>query len=98
MAKKIIWTNKAKRELIDILKYWIERNKSNTFSIKLNNLITEQLKLIAEFPESGKRTDIPNVSLKIIHKYLLYYEMADENIYILTIRHGSKNPQTLKLK
>ena len=24
MAKKIIWTNKAKRELIDILKYWVE--------------------------------------------------------------------------
>jgi plasmid stabilization system protein ParE len=98
MAKKIIWTNKAKRELIDILKYWVERNQSKAFSIKLNNLITEQLKLIAEFPESGKRTDIPNVSLKIIHKYLLYYEMADEKIYILTIRHGSKNPQTLKLK
>lgn len=98
MAKKIIWTNKAKRELIDILKYWVERNQSKTFSIKLNNLITEQLQLIAEFPESGKRTDIPNVSLKIIHKYLLYYEMTDEKIYILTIRHGSKNPKTLKLK
>lgn len=98
MAKKIIWSNKAKRELIDILKYWVERNQSKAFSIKLNDLITEQLKLIAEFPESGKRTDIPNVSLKIIHKYLLYYEIADEKIYILTIRHGSKNPKTLKLK
>ncbi|SEM47566.1 type II toxin-antitoxin system RelE/ParE family toxin [Chryseobacterium taichungense] len=98
MAKKIIWTNKAKKELVEILKYWIERNKSNVFSIKLNNLISEQLKLISEFPESGKRTDIPNVSLKIIHKYLLYYEMDNDTIYILTIRHGSKNPETLKLK
>lgn len=98
MAKKIIWTNKAKKELIDILRYWIERNHSDLFSIKLNNLIKEQLKLIAEFPESGKKTDIPNVSVKIIHKYLLYYELTDGKIYILTIRHGNKNPKTLKLK
>ena len=74
------------------------RNQSKAFSIKLNDLIKEQLKLIAEFPESGKRTDIQNVNLKIIYKYLLYYKTADEKIYILTIRHGSKNPETLKLK
>lgn len=98
MAKKIIWTNKAKKELFNILTYWADRNRSNLFSIKLNNLIKDQLKLIAEFPESGKKTDIPNVSVKIIHKYLLYYELIEGKIYILTIRHGNKNPQTLKLK
>lgn len=98
MAKKVVWTKKAKKELIDILTYWMERNKSNIFSIKLNNLISEQLRLISEFPESGRRTDIPNVSVKIIQKYLLYYEMKNDTIYILTIRHGSKNPETLKLK
>jgi len=98
MAKEVVWTKRAKKELIDILTYWIERNKSSIFSIKLNNLISEQLRLISEFPESGKRTDIPNVSLKIIQKYLLYYEMNNDTIYILTIRHGSKNPETLKLK
>lgn len=98
MAKRIIWTGKAKNELIEILKYWINRNKSNSFSIKLNNLIKDNLKLIAEFPKTGKKTDIPNVNVKIIHKYLLYYEVVDDNIYILTIRHGSKNPKALKLE
>ncbi|SDQ11590.1 Plasmid stabilization system protein ParE [Chryseobacterium soldanellicola] len=98
MAKQIIWTNKAKNELIDILKYWIERNKSNSFSIKLNNLIKEHLDLIAEFSETGRKTDIDNVNIKIIHKYLLYYEVINDKIYVLTIRHGSKDPKTLKLK
>ena len=46
MAKKIIWTIQAKEELIEILQYWINRNKSKSFSIKLDNLIQEQLSLI----------------------------------------------------
>lgn len=98
MAKQIIWTVKAKNELIDILDYWNYRNKSTTFSKKLNNLITEQLCLILDFPETGRKTDIENVRVKIIQKYLLYYQLIDENLYVLTIRHGSKNPKSLRLK
>ena len=98
MVKQIIWTTKAKNELIDILEYWINKNKSSSFSIKLSKLIEEQLNLIAEFSNIGRKTDIQNVSVKVIHKYLLYYQIAEENIFVLTIRHGSKNPKTLKLK
>lgn len=98
MVKQIVWTIKAQNELIDILQYWIDRNKSNTFSRKLNNLIQEQLKLVAEFPNIGRKTDVENVSVKVIQKYLLYYEIVDNTLFILTIRHGSKNPKTLKVK
>lgn len=98
MAKKIVWSLKAKKELIEILQYWIKRNKSSTFSIKLNSLIELQLNLILDFPKIGRATDIPNVYIKVIHKYLLYYEFKDDTLYVLTIRHSSKNPKTLTLK
>lgn len=55
MAKKIVWTNKAKKQLIEILKYWTERNGSDAFSIKLNNLIKDQLKLISESRNPARR-------------------------------------------
>ena len=98
MAKKIIWSRKAQFELIEILEYWINRNKSNTFSIKLNELVDEQLKLLTENPKIGRKTDIENVYIKVIHKYLLYYELVENELHVLTIRHGSKNPKTLKLE
>ncbi|MFV0565176.1 MAG: type II toxin-antitoxin system RelE/ParE family toxin [Flavobacteriaceae bacterium] len=98
MVGKIIWTENAKNELVEILQYWIHRNKSNLFSIKLNTLIKEQLNLILDFPEIGKASDIPNVRIKMVHDYLLYYEFINGSLYILTIRHGSRNPKTLKLK
>ena len=73
MVRTIIWTEKAQRELLEILKYWNHRNKSKSFSVRLNKLIEEQLNLISEFPKIGRTTDIPNVKLKVVHKYLLYY-------------------------
>ncbi len=98
MVRRVVWTKKAKDELIAIFQYWNNRNKSNIFSIKLNTQIEEELKLILEFPKIGRVTDIPNVYVKVIQKYLLYYEFVDDVLYVLTIRHGTRNPKTLKLK
>lgn len=98
MAKQIVCTIKAKNELIDILQYWVNQNHSDAFSIKLNNLIGEQLSLIAKYPYIGRATDIENVYLKVIQNYLLYYEIVGNTLFVLTVRHGGQNPQTLKLK
>jgi len=98
MVRRIIWTVKADNELSGILEYWIFRNKSNTHSIRLYRLIDEQMKLVSEFPGIGRLTDIPGVFVKVIHNYLLYYEVYDEAIYILSIRHTSQNPKTLSVR
>lgn len=98
MAGEIIWSPKAKSELIEILEYWVNRNKSNVYSLKLNQLIQEQLIFILESPKIGRKTDIKNVYVKIIRDYLLYYEIEKGNLHVLTIRHGKKNPKTLALK
>ena len=98
MVRTIIWTEKAQRELLEILKYWNHRNKSKSFSVRLNKLIEEQLNLISEFPKIGRTTDIPNVKLKVVHKYLLYYEIIEDVLYVLTLRHGSADPKSLKIR
>ena len=51
MAGEIIWSPKAKSELIEILEYWVNRNKSNVCSLKINLLIQEQLIFILELVE-----------------------------------------------
>lgn len=98
MAEKIIWSPKAKNELIEILQYWINRNKSKVYSKKLNQLIDEQLDSILRFPKSGKETDIPNVYVKIIKSYLLYYEVEGNILHILTIRDSRRNPEEIRIK
>ena len=75
MAKrKIVWTQKANEERKDILAYWIERNQSKTYSIKLNNLIKDTVQIAALYPDTGRKTTFENIRVKIIHDYLLFYE------------------------
>jgi toxin YoeB len=35
MVEKIEWSERARKELLEILEYWTNRNKSKIFSIKL---------------------------------------------------------------
>lgn len=97
-AKQVVWTVNTKSELTDILKYWVTSNNSKKFSERLNLLIERELMLISKFPEIGKSSDVKNVLVKTIQKYLLYYELIGETLFALTIRHGSRNPKTLILK
>lgn len=54
MAKrKINWTVNANLERKEILQYWIKRNKSKTYSIKLNKIFIETVAKIADEPMIG---------------------------------------------
>ncbi|HMR17929.1 MAG TPA: type II toxin-antitoxin system RelE/ParE family toxin [Sphingobacterium sp.] len=96
--RKIIWTQKANFERQKILDYWINRNKSKLFSIKLNSLIIEDLRLIAESPYIGRKTEIENIRVKVIRDYLLFYEILGKEIVVLTLWDGRRDPQKLSLK
>lgn len=91
MAKrKIVWTQKAQAERKDILQYWIVRNKSKTFSVKLNNLILNTLQLLAEHPTVGRKTELLNVRVKIVRDYLILYEFSDTELIVLSIWDGRR--------
>jgi len=95
MAKKIIWSKTAKISKQDILTYWNERNKSTRFSQKLTTLIHDAVKSIEDFPTSGKLTSNKNVRIKIVLSYLIFYSISANEILILLIWDGRRNPQDL---
>jgi toxin YoeB len=68
-ARKITWTTKANQERKEILDYWFKRNKSKTFSKKLNKLFIETLKHIADNPGIGRKTSFEHVRVKIVRNY-----------------------------
>jgi len=95
MAKRVVWTRKARLDRFAILKYWQKRNKSKTYSKKLNKLFVQSALIISKYPEIGKRTDIENVRAKIIKEYLLFYEIAGQEIIVLTIIDGRRDPNLI---
>jgi plasmid stabilization system protein ParE len=71
MAKRIIWSNRAQQDRKEILAYWIDRNKSKTYSLKLNQLFIQAVNLLSEHPLIGEKTEIENIRIKIVRDYYI---------------------------
>lgn len=96
MVRKIIWTKNAQRDRFAIFSYWNNRNKSNAYSRKLNEIIKESLSLISNHPKIGKLTDKENVRAKVLKDYLIIYEITLKEIVVLTLWDCRLNPEDLK--
>lgn len=93
--KKIVWSVRAQQDRLEILEYWINRNKSNAYSEKLFKLFKESAALISEHPEIGKPTDIAGIRTKIVRDYLMLYQEQATQIDILLVWDSRKDPEEL---
>ena len=92
MAKQVIWSKLAHQDRISILEYWTKRNLSNIYSKRLNQVFENTADLISNHPKIGKRTEIPDVRIKIVRDYFVTYRETDTSIEILTIWDYRQDP------
>ncbi len=90
---KIEWSIEARLDLLDILNFYITRNKSATYSKKLYSKIHNSTKLIAKQPYIGTQTGIENVRAMITGDYQIIYEILDDKIYISMIWDCRRDPE-----
>jgi plasmid stabilization system protein ParE len=96
MAKrKIVWSSKAKFDLLKILEYFYIRNGSKTYSVKLNTKIRRAVRLLSNHPFLGLQSDIENVRALVEGDYAIFYQVEKETIRITTIWDCRQNPDTL---
>jgi toxin YoeB len=98
MAKEIIWSEQAKNDRENILTYWILRNQSKLYSIKLDLLFKESVNLLSEYPSIGKPTDMKHIRAKKVRDYFIFYQDTGSQIQILTIWDTRQNPSGLEKK
>jgi plasmid stabilization system protein ParE len=99
MAKrKIVWSNRAKIRLYAILDFYIVRNKSKVYSIKLQKLISKEVTLLIKQPDLGIKTSEETTRGLIIENYIVYYEITDDKIIIHTIWDSRQNPDNKIIK
>ncbi len=98
MAKRVIWSSLASNEKIQILEYWVYRNKSKTYSKKLNKLFADAVNIIKDFPEIGRLTDHNNVRRFLVRDYLIFYKIEQDSILILSIWDARQDPKSLEHK
>lgn len=97
MAARVTWSPRALQDRKEILRYWIERNGTSTYSEKLNGLIKQAVQTIKDHPEAGKKTDIPHVRIKWVRDYQLFYKETEGSILILALWDYRRDPETFYL-
>lgn len=98
MALKVNWSPLAQEKRKNILEYWKERNGNGVYSIKLNSLFKKATQQLSKFPYLGRSSDIEGVRIKIVRDYLLFYEVTESSIEILTVWDSRQNPSELKIR
>jgi plasmid stabilization system protein ParE len=97
MAREVIWSDKALDDLLSIFDYWNTRNKSTSYSKKLNLLFNKIIELITRYPSLGRPTQFNSIKVKIVKEYLIIYEKTPELLFILTIWDSRRNPAELNM-
>ncbi|MFD2563862.1 type II toxin-antitoxin system RelE/ParE family toxin [Aquimarina rubra] len=82
MARRIIWTSKADLVFTEILEFYYNRNKSKTYSRKLNQEINSIIKLLPKYPLLGIKTDVKDIRVIIKGDYKIFYQIESSEIII----------------
>jgi len=95
--RELIWSPQSKITLLEILEYYKKRNGNANYSKKLYTRIEELLELCRTYSFIGKRTDFDNVRVLIVEDFLIFYEVGDTNLTVLTIWNSKQNPNDLHI-
>lgn len=98
MVRRVIWAANAQFDRKEILNYWNNRNKSNAYSKKLNELFVKALLIVKKHPNIGMQTSFKNVRIKVVKDYYLIYEYNESEIAVLAIWDTNQNPDNQKIK
>jgi plasmid stabilization system protein ParE len=90
---KIEWSIEARLDLLDILDFYISRNKSAAYSKKLYSKIHKSTRLIAKQPYIGTQAEIETVRVLITGDFQIIYEILDNKIYIAMIWDCRRAPE-----
>ena len=97
VKRKIVWSSRAKSDLLLILEFFYIRNGSKTYSKKLNFKIRKAIRLLSKHPFLGIQSDVENVRALVEGDYAIFYQVYDDSIRITTIWDCRQNPDNLTI-
>ena len=97
MAKKIVWSESAIRDRVNIFQFWTWHNKSVTYSNRLELLLQTAADLIGQFPHIGIQTDKPDVRAKLVKNFRVLYRETEGTIEIIRVWDTRQSPDKLEI-
>ncbi len=98
MNLKVVITAPARREIAQAIKFYEEKRPSAGVKFWIEfKILTKRLK---NFPEIYPRFGSRGVRKAPMHNYphLVYYRIAEDQLRILGVVHGAKNPEDVSAR
>lgn len=96
MAKRTVeWTKTADIQFAGILEYWVNHNKSTSYSIKLIGLVAEKTKQIAETPFIFKSSDFKDHRVAIVNNFSIYFKITEDKIIVTAFWDNRQDTEKL---
>ena len=92
VERRIIWSPRAKSDLVSILDFYYRRNGTKTYSRKLNSAIRKSVRLLAKYTDIGIRTDVEHVRILVHGDYGIFYEKRMDTVEIISVWDNRQDP------
>ena len=99
MAKKeIVWSKLAKLQLKNVLEFYVQRNGNSNYSIKLLNEVEDLLEILSKEELIGRLTTNKFTRVISMKVYLVFYEINENRIEIISFWDNRQNIENRKVK
>lgn len=95
VKRNVVWTRTADIQFIGVLEYWAKRNKSNTYSKRLLQLVTNRTSQIAQQPFLYKSTDFKDIRVASLCNFSIYYKISEKEIIITAFWDNRQDPRKI---
>ncbi len=89
--RRVVWTAEARTSLAGVSAYVEQFNP--LAAQRLATKIVAAADSLADHPERGRRIRTGVRELTIVYPYLIRYEVRDDAVMILRVRHGARRPR-----
>ncbi|MCV2486612.1 type II toxin-antitoxin system RelE/ParE family toxin [Flavobacterium sp. SH_e] len=99
MAKKeIIWSDLAKLEFSNVLEFYVFKNGNSAYSLKILEEVEDLLETLSNNEFIGRLTFNKITRVIPMKIYLIFYEINNNQIEILSFWDNRQNPEKRKIK
>jgi plasmid stabilization system protein ParE len=98
VKKEIIWSSLAKIQLATILEFYVERNGNAIYSLKLLKEVEDLLETLSKAEFIGRLTSNKVTRVVTMKVYLLFYEINNNRIEIVSFWDNRQDFEKSKIK
>lgn len=98
VKKEIVWSKLAKTQLKAVLEYYVLQNGNSNYSLKLLNQVEDLLNTLSKSELIGRLTFNKFTRVIVMKNYLIFYEINENRIKIISFWDNRQNIKNRKIK